>query len=133
MLETVLATMNNWFETDRIAGEYTVSDGALSLPFLKYGQYFRVKGSIMNDGVYKYPASDMVDETFDGEIWPLIVPKAVVSLAEEVAEWREANPDSVYTSESFGGYSYSKNLSADGTPMTWRDVFSHELNRWRKL
>ena len=79
MLEEVLRHLNNWFlvpdgvHTDT----YTIEGGGITLPFLQSGQYFRVVGSVFNDGLHQYPATDMIDETFDGAIWALAVPKSI--------------------------------------------------------
>ena len=91
MLEQVLQHLNNWFLVpDGIhSGEFTVQDGGITLPFLQTGQYFRVVGSVFNDGLHQYPAKDMTEETFDGAVWALAVPKAVISLADEIAAWDE--------------------------------------------
>lgn len=135
MLEELLAEIHNWFECGYLAGELTVVDGELTLPhgFVKPGQYYRIAGSVFNDGLRQYPASDLTDEAFDGEVWALAVPKAVVDTAAEVEAWCKANPDSAYTSESFGGYSYTKAAGTDGMPMRWQDAFRRRLDRWRKL
>ena len=92
MLEEVLQSLNNWFLVpDGIhTGEFTVQDGWLTLPFLQTGQYFRVVGSVFNDGLHQYPATDMTGETFTGAVWALAVPKAVITLSEEIAAWNES-------------------------------------------
>ena len=91
MLEQVLRHLNNWFLVpDGIhSGEFTVQDGSITLPFLQTGQYFRVMGSVFNDGLHQYPEQDMTDETFDGAVWALSVPKSVISLADEITVWNE--------------------------------------------
>ncbi|ANU42190.1 hypothetical protein ADH75_02975 [Flavonifractor plautii] len=136
MLEEVLQHLNNWFLVPEgiHAGEFTVQDGSITLPFLQTGQYFRVMGSVFNDGLHQYPAQDMTDETFDGVLWALAVPKAVISLADEIAVWDEKNgAQGPYTSESFGGYSYSKATNASGVAVGWQDVFKIRLNAWRRI
>lgn len=138
MLEQVLAHLNNWFLVpDGVhEGTYTIADGGITLPFLQDGQYFRIIGSVFNDGLHQYPASDLTAETFDGAVWALAIPKAVFSLAEEIAAWQEKNGDAVtspYTSESFGGYSYTKaSNESTGAALTWQDVFSSRLNAYKK-
>ena len=75
------------------------------------------------------------DEEFDGQVWALAVPKAVVDLSEDVAAWEQANGDAARSpmqSESFGGYSYSKGGSSSECP-SWREAFRGELGRWRRL
>lgn len=135
MLESILAHLNNWFLVpDGVHdGTFEVKDGGIVLPFLADGQYFRVFGSIFNDGLHQYPAADMPDETFAGTVWALAVPKTVLSLADEIKTWTEKNPASVYSSEGFGGYNYSKPTNASGVPIGWQDVFRDRLNQYRKI
>ena len=138
-LEQVLQHLNNWFLVpDGIhTGKFTVQDGGITLPFLQEGQYFRVVGSVFGDGVYQYPASGLKEETFDGAIWSLAVPQAVVNLAEEIEAWQAKNGEAAagpYQSESFGGYTYSKAVdAATGGAVSWQAAFRSRLNDWRKL
>lgn len=138
MLEQVLRHLNNWFLEEIHEGTFTVENGSITLPFLLTNQYFRICGSVVNDGLHKYPAVDLTDETFTGTVWALAVPKAVVALAEDIAAWEEKNGEAVaspYQSESFGGYSYTKRSagSDSGTLNGWQDAFRGRLNDWRKL
>src|SRR5699024_9933803 len=105
---------------------YTIEDGGITLPFLQNGQYFRIVGSLFNDGVYQYAdALGLTDETFDGSVWALAIPKALLSTVDEITAWQAKNGDSgPYTSESFGGYSYSKATNSKGVAVGWRDMFS---------
>ena len=133
MLETVLMYLNNWFVVGRYDDTYTIEDGKLTLPFLAIGQYFRVFGSLFNDGLHQYPAADLMDETFDGTIWALAVPKAVISLSEEISAWNEKNGVAgPYSSESFGGYSYTRATKSNGQAVGWQDVFAARLSPWKK-
>lgn len=145
MLEEVLRNLNNWFEVPgkRLTGFFQVEGGALTLPdgWLLDGQYFLVSGSVMNDGLHQWPAYDLVDEGFEGEVQALAVPMAVQDLADRIEIWWEKYgkaAESPYQSESFGGYTYTKasgNGSQGGSQgrLTWCDAFRSELNRWRKL
>ena len=145
MLEEVLRNLNNWFEVPgkRLTGFFQVEGGALTLPdgWLLDGQYFLVSGSVMNDGLHQWPAYDLVDEGFEGEVQALAVPMAVQDLADRIETWWEKYgkaAESPYQSESFGGYTYTKasgNGSQGGSQgrLTWCDAFRLELNRWRKL
>lgn len=143
MLEQVCGHIHNYFtdEEDIRAGEWTVKDGAIELDFLKEGQYFRVVGSVFNDGVHQYPAWDMTDENFTGEIWPMKPPRAFTRLCEEIEAWQEkygAAAASPYSSESvIGVYSYTKATGDGGgsgtTAPTWESMFRPRLNQWRKL
>jgi hypothetical protein len=136
MLEQVLLYLNNWFEVAEYSGEFSVEDGSITLPFLVPGQYFRIIGSVFNDGVYQYSASDLTDETFTGTVWALAVPPAVVSLTEEMSTWQEKNgekADGPYQSESFAGYTYTKASNGKGGTVTVWDAFKTRLAAWRKL
>ena len=84
MLETILRHLNNWFVHEIYADTYTVANGGLELPFLKHGQYFRVIGSVFNDGLHQYPSSNLMPETFEGVIQSLAIPRAVIELANEI-------------------------------------------------
>ncbi len=138
MLEEILRYLNNWFVSPDgiMCGRYTAEGGGMSLP-LSDGQYFRVRGSVFNDGVYRYPPSGMTDETFTGEIWAMNVPKAVLDLCADIEAWQEKNAktaESPYDSESFGGYSYSRAKDEkSGGAVTWRSAFRGRLNAWRKI
>lgn len=138
MLENVLRHLNNWFLVEIHEGTFTVENGSIALPFLQTNQYFRICGSVFNDGLHLYPAVDLTAETFTGTVWALAVPKAVVSLAEDIAAWEEKNGEAVaspYQSESFGGYSYTKRSAGNdsGALNGWQDAFKSRLNDWRKL
>ena len=139
MLEQVLMNIRNWFTVDGgiHSGTFTIKDGGITLPFLADGQYFRICGSVFNDGLHRYPATDLVDEEFSGAIWELAIPPAVVDLADEIGAWQKKNgaaAASPYQSESFGGYSYSKATDAEtGGAVTWQSVFKRQLSAWRKI
>ena len=139
MLEQVLMHLKNWFLVPGgiHEGTYAIEDGGIALPFLANVQYFRICGSVFNDGLHQYPASDLKAETFEGTVWALAVPQAVIELAAEIETWKTKNGDasaSPYQSESFGGYSYTKATdSATGGAVTWQSAFRSRLNTWRKL
>ena len=146
MLEEILRYLHNYFVSfdDIRFGTWTISDGAISLPFLNESQYFRVNGSDFNDGIYQYPASDLTDEVFYGSIWPLKIPPALLALVKEIEAWQEEYGSSSaalgpFQSESFGGYSYSKASSSgssstdSSSAVTWVDAFSSRLAGWRKI
>ena len=138
MLEQVLMHLKNWFLVPGgiHEGTYTIEDGGITLPFLADGQYFRICGSVFNDGLHQYPATDLVDEEFSGAIWELAIPPAVVDLADEIQKWQTKNGEAasgIYQSESFGGYQYSKQTASDGGQLTVWSVFRKRLNQWRKL
>lgn len=137
MLEEVLRSLNNWFERDYVTGVFEIAGGSIGLPggWLLDGQYFRIEGSVFNDGLHQWPAVDLRDETFTGEITALAIPKAVTELSTSIGEWQAKYGEeaaSPYSSESFDGYSYTKAEGAEGSA-DWHRAFKSELNRWRKL
>lgn len=140
MTAEICAECRNYFTKaeDVHTGSFTVSGGALvPLSFLAEGQYFRIVGSTFNDGVYKYPAmGELRDEGFEGAIWAMHVPWDFEALCRDVKAWCESNTDgtaATYTSESFGGYSYTRATEANGAPLTWQSVFAKKLNRYRRM
>lgn len=135
MLEAILTHIKNWFVMPDgiMLNKFVIEGGSLELP-LDDGQYFRIVGSKFNDGLHQYPTTDLRDETFDGAVWALGVPPAVIELAKDIEEWSAKYDDkSPYTSESFGGYSYTKANTDNGTPVTWQTMFKQRLNAWRKI
>lgn len=136
MLDEILAEIRNYFIVNVHSGKFEVIGGNLSpLDFLKDGQYFKIHGSIFNDGVYRYPESGLVDETFSGEIWALAVPPTLIALVADIEDYEKKAKENVspFESESFGGYSYTKATDGNGSPLTWKTVFAKKLNRWRKI
>ena len=136
MLDEILAEIRNYFVVKVHSGDFEVIGGKLSpLDFLQNGQYFKIHGSIFNDGVYRYPESGLVDETFSGEIWALAVPPTLIALVADIEEYEKKAKENVspYASESFGGYSYTKATHRNGSPLTWKTAFAKRLNRWRKI
>lgn len=136
MLEEIMHEVNNYFLRKVHKGKFEIAENSISLPFLQNGQYFRIVGSVFNDGVYKYPVVNLKDETFCGEVWELAIPSEFVRLSNEIKGWMDkygASIEGPYTSESFGGYSYSKSSGADGGQITWASQFRSRLSRWRKI
>lgn len=143
MLEQILRSIKNYFIKEVWVGDFVISEGNLAdVDFLKDGQYFKVYGSDLNDGVYKYPATDLKDEEFAGEVWALKIPQEVINIAEEKEAWIEANKDvlnSPFSSESFGGYSYTKSSSVSGGSangsggVSSGTIFDDKLAQWRRI
>ena len=138
MLTEICAEIRNYFEVPngRHFGTFTISGGSIApLDFLQEGQYFRIVGSVFNDGVYQYPATSLTDEVFEGAVWAMAVPPTLIALAAEIKAYNDsdAGKESPYTSESFGGYSYTKATDANGAPIGWQKAFASRLNKWRKL
>lgn len=142
MIEQVCAFIHNYFVYGRYSGMFTIENGSIELPFLVEGQYFRICGSRLNDGVYRYGIDVLQDETWDGVIWEMRVPKPFIDLVSDIEAWQEKYGAAVsgpYQSESFGGYSYSlkggysTSNGSDTDASSWRGIFKSRLNEWRKL
>lgn len=143
MLTELCQECKNWFVKEIYTGDFTITGGVLDVDFLQKNQYYRIKGSIFNDGVQRFGEPLLTDETFTGEVWAMAVPAAFVALSERVKAWNDkyASADSAamspFASESFGGYSYTKGSrsgQASGSSFAdWKDAFRAELNRWRKI
>ena len=143
MLTELCQELNNWFEREKRSGSFRIENGMLEADFLLPGQYFRVMGSIFNDGVHQYGNDFLNDEDFTGSVWSLAIPVAVIKLSEDIDAWRakyeapDSSAMSPYMSESFGGYSYSKGSAISGTgtggATSWRTSFASRMNAWRKL
>ena len=144
-LTEVCANIKNYFLRDISQGTFTLVSGTVPLSSLLEGQYFRIVGSILNDGVFQNTAEDLANlraETFTGEIWSMSVPRDFEKLCEDITAWRAKNEAldsanmSPFTSESFGGYSYSKggNSGSNGAiGATWQSQFRSRLNTYRRV
>ena len=137
MLTEVCAELRNYFVVSIHEGTFTINGGTIApLDFLQEGQYFRIIGSVFNDGVHQYPATVLTDEVFSGAVWAMAIPPEFIALADKIktyTESAEAKP-SAYTSESYpNGYSYSKATDSNGVPLTWQKVFASSLNKYRRI
>lgn len=149
MLTELCGYLRNWFDRDRYIGKFEIVDGKISTNIsmtLLENQYIRIVGSVLNDGVYQYHADGiegLQDEVFDGAVWSLAIPKAVVDLNAEIDAWKAkyeaVNNEAMspFSSESFGGYSYTKSAgNAEGSASGlggWQNAFANRLSQWRKI
>lgn len=153
MLTELCQELKNWFdetsdgERNRYFGMFKIENGVLDLlgTGVKEGQYYRIVGSLFNDGVHQHPAEDLTDETFIGSVWAMAIPQEVIALSDEIDAWKAKyqTPDSPamspFNSESFGGYSYSKGSSNGssgsntGNSGSWQTQFAIALNKWRRI
>lgn len=143
MLYELCLELNNFFEYARYIGDVAIVDGNVQTELLEDGQYFRIVGSVFNDGVYQYPQRELKDEVYHGGLWAMAVPAEVIALNAEIDAWKEkylaldGQAMSPYASESFGGYSYTKGYGnqndSNGNGVSWQNAFASRLNHWRKL
>ena len=145
MLSELCQELRNWFDRGqpRIHGAFEIQDGKIVdsdfTDVIKNNQYFRIIGSVFNDGIYKYTNDlELTDELFVGSIWLLAIPKEIIALSDDIDAWISKYSDAVntpYSSESFGGYSYTK-ASGSGSSASgpsWQSTFANQLNKWRKI
>lgn len=149
ILTELCQELRNWFDRNqpKYYGEFTIENGVLILSgdmSLKDGQYFRIIGSALNDGVHQYGVygDALEDEAFSGAVWAMAIPPAILTLVKDIEAWQDkyggidSAAMSPFASESFGGYSYSKSGAGSGSGSTsggWRSAFAGRLNPWRKI
>lgn len=147
MLNEVCGYLKNWFEKEQIFDTFTITDNAIArsdgstLSFTGCN-YFRIAGDkpTINDGVYPVSEYVLENDTFKGAVWLMAVPSDLIELCNNISDWEEkyggvdSQALSPYTSESFGGYSYSKSAgSEDGGGSGWQAAFKSKLSRYRKI
>lgn len=140
-MEQLMKLCNNYFYKFKEEGNFLISDNTIcTRGAYCRGQYIRIIGSVLNDGIYKIARvedntihldEDLSDEMFTGVIVGLGVPKAFIELCEAIKKYDEENKPSDYTSESFTGYSYTKALNKDGSVKTGKDIYAKELKAYR--
>lgn len=142
-LTEICEELNNYFWRTKRTGKFTISGGTFTADYLQTGQYFRIIGSVFNDGVHKYPATDLHDEEFNGAIWSMAVPQTVVDLAAEVKSWQDKYGSinspvmSPFNSESFGIYSYNKGSNgtddSGNNANSWQAAFASRLSPYKRV
>ena len=124
---TATDTINGDFEGTYIAGEYV-----------------RIQGSRINDGVYKVSANNNTSLTIDtdikavkteGAVSVLIskcyIPDELIDLVSDISSWVDNNSVDGVASESIDDYSitYDSNTSSGG----WQGAFQGKLSQYKKL
>lgn len=146
MLTEMCSELNNYFDRDqnKVHGDIAISGGILQNASgygLKVGQYYRIIGSVFNDGVHRWtgtPDEGLTDETFSGSVWLMAIPPEFLKLAKEIEDWvKEYGKISMspYASEnlSASSYSYSLNTGAgSGNGASWQNIFAKKMSKWRK-
>lgn len=142
-MELIMNYLNNYFYRFKERGFYIIKDNKIAIKG-KYviGQYVLIKGSILNDGVYKVldysnnalTLENLTDEEFEGYVCSLAVPKSFEKICEQIEEFNDKkNVNSLYISESKGDYSYTRATGKDGMPIKWEDAFSKSLSPYKKI
>ena len=122
-------------------GQFEIVDGSFTAKSgieLEYGQYYRIEGSLFNNGVHNFP-DDLKDESFNGSVRAMAVPLSVIALLGDINKWEHdygAETLKPYSSETIQGvYNYTRAAGGGGqsATVTWQDIFAAKLNRWRKI
>ena len=147
MLSEICLYLKNWFNDlqPRYIGQIKIVEGQLNIADkIQTNQYYRIVGSVFNDGVYQRGKETLTDETFEGGVWLMAIPQDFLGLVKDIEDWQKkyGGVDSAnlspFQSENFAGvYSYSKvsGGSSEGsqTVPTWQNVFASRLRRYKKI
>ena len=127
-----MQAVNNYFERTAELGNYTITDNAVAVRgTYKVGQYLRIMGSFLNDGVYKIKTftngtvefdATLTDEEFVGYIVGLAVPPEFVTLAAKVTGWTSRG----LSSESIPNYSVSYSAKNGA------EAYAQDLAKYKK-
>lgn len=149
MLTEVCLYLKNWFDWSlpKYYGKFNIENGQLLFkgqPIdVKENQYYRIINSVFNDGVHKRGSETLEDEVFTGAVWLMAVPKDLLAIVDEISAWQakygavNSVNMSPFSSESFGGYSYTKasggGSANSGSVPTWQSIFKDRLWRYKKI
>ena len=63
MLTEICQYLKNWFNRGqkKIFGEFTIQNNQLNISDIQTGQYYRIIGSVFNDGVHKKGSEALID------------------------------------------------------------------------
>lgn len=146
MISEVCAVIKNYFsgDEDKYFGDFTISEGKITpeIPLLD-GQYYRIVGSVKNDGVHKYGDVLTDEPEFHGAVWRMRVPQDFLTLVKDIEDWQakyggvDSANMSPFSSENMGPYGYTKaqGFASTGGGMlnSWQSVFNMRLNPYRKI
>ena len=140
MLSKLCEEVNNYFERTSESIIATIT-GSTIIGVFDYdyylNQYIHIKGSILNDGVYKIVsfenniitvAETLIDEDTDEYciISGLAIPNTFINLATEITTYENASETGI-TSESQG------NRSVTYSGGTWQETFKKKLSLYKKM
>lgn len=140
MIEIVLKELNNFFVGSKQYSEATITTDTLTIKqgnSYTTGQYVRIEGTILNDGVYQISGIAEVGDNLELTIIGLVpeeaniilsglyIPRQLLELITEI----EANGSTgTVKSESLGDYSVTYDKTGN-----WQDVYSRQLSVWKKV
>jgi len=141
-IELLMKECNNYFYKWKEINTFTIDNNSIVVngKYLE-GQYIKLVGSIMNNGVYqvetysdnKITILGLVNEVFEGTIYGLSVPKSFAELASKIEEYNSKNIISNKSSEGFNNYSVSFSKDKNGKPLQWQEIFKTDLDIYRQM
>ena len=142
-MKRVLDYLNNYFYRWGERGKFKIENGTINVErTLLKGQYVAIKGSVLNDGVYRVEnylngvatLTGMENEEFEGIVLSLAIPKELMDMPTKIDEYEKEVPiTNNIVSESYGNYSYTMATNSNGEKMTWKDVYANDLKPYRKM
>lgn len=122
MLTEICQYLHNYFDYERHYGDISIIGQSVFCDGkeieIESGQYFALFRNKIPLGVFQ--KSELTDKSFTGSVWLMDVPKAITDANTWAEQWKAKNmaagseANSVFQSESFGGYSYSKGNNSKG-------------------
>lgn len=141
-MEEILGHINNYFAISKEENTFNINNNAITVrgKYLQ-GQYIKLEGSILNNGIYKVESLvdntitviGAINEEFEGIIYGLAIPKDIIELSKKFEEQKAKIVNSVYDSESFGEYSYTLAKNSNGEVYTAIDTVKKDLKKYRKM
>lgn len=145
MIASIMNYINNYFSrtvervTAVIDGTAKTITGSFGETYLA-GQYIRLSGTILNDGVYKIASvagtvitveEDLLDESpAEGYyLWGLAPPKAFLEVVDDIKTYITANG----TSTGLKSETQGKRSVTYASDSTWQGVYANALGSWRKV
>lgn len=147
MLLELLSELKNYFEVEKVKGDFTLTSNSLLLNSTvnkpQVGQYIYIRSTLNRAvckviGINKDTLSLQCENNFQlvddnvKQVSYLAIPQQIISLSTQIEEFETKNIMSPYTSESFGGWSGSRAQGRNGN-ITWQEAFSGKLKPFKKM
>lgn len=141
-IESLMKECNNYFYKWKETNTFTINNNTIEVTgTYLVGQYVRIVGSIVNDGIYqietytsgKITIIGLTDEVFEGTIYGLSVPKDFIELESKIETYNNKNVISNKSSEGFNNYSVGYAKDKNGKPLQWQEIFKSDINIYRQM
>lgn len=142
-IELLMQECNNYFYKTYEYDIFKIENGVISSEGMyNVGQYIKIEGSTLNNGVYKIESmagnkiniKGLDNELFEGVIFGLAVPDNFINLMETINKHINTLPKNANeVSESFNNYSITVATGSKGQPLQWQTIFSENINPFRQI